>query len=88
MPTCVCGTVLTDSRNADEQFRWSDRLGDCWDYRENGTAYWFRCRRCRLRERPNDYRVNNRWSRMEAMEGCSKHTFKRTLAVRCSGQLL
>ena len=63
MPLCVCGTVLTDIRGADEQVRWAERLGDCWGYRENGTAYWFKCFRCLVREWPNDFKVKNRYSR-------------------------
>ena len=63
MPLCACGTVLTDIRGADEQVRWAERLGDCWGYRENGTAYWFKCFRCHVREWPNDFKVKNRYSR-------------------------
>ena len=62
MPLCECGTTLTDLRSAHELARWASREGDCWDYRENGTAYWKYCRPCHMRRWPNDRRYNNRWS--------------------------
>jgi len=63
MPTCPCGTTLTDLRDVDEQIRWSEKLNESWGVTKKGTAYWFRCLRCHRKEWPNDFRVNNRHSR-------------------------
>jgi hypothetical protein len=38
MPTCECGTHLTDLRTFGEQLRWAERLGVSWDWKENGRA--------------------------------------------------
>ncbi len=54
---CSCGrTTLSDLRSVDEQTRWGDRLGGCWDYNDNDTAYWFYCLECHRRKYPHDRR--------------------------------
>ena len=63
MPTCQCGTHLTDLRTFEEQMRWAERLGGSWDWNENGRADWFYCLGCHRLLWPNDKRINNRYSR-------------------------
>ena len=56
MPLCRCGLHLADLRDTDEQLRWAERLGECWDYNDNGRGFWFFCVRCHAQRWPNDRR--------------------------------
>ena len=62
MPLCRCGLHLADLRDTDEQLRWAERLGECWDYNDKGRGFWFFCVRCHAQRWPNDRRYQNRHS--------------------------